>query len=105
MLAIKYLMVPIDFHSTSFPTMEVNGNQQPFDYLKLFKMYIFFMFNMRMKLIQVYIGYRFTYKGKWYNFQFWVNYFSHTSKQPLVVVYQIKMFHNVWQSDFFDYFE
>ncbi len=64
MLAIKYLMVPIDFHSTSFPTMEVNGNQQPFDYLKLFKMYIFFMFNMRMKLIQVYIGYRFTYKGK-----------------------------------------
>ncbi len=28
MLVIKQLMVPIDFHSISFPTMEVNGDQQ-----------------------------------------------------------------------------
>ncbi len=30
MLVIKHLMVPIDFHSISFPTMEVNGDQQLF---------------------------------------------------------------------------
>ncbi len=31
MLVIKQLMVPIDFRSMSFPTMEFNGNQQLFD--------------------------------------------------------------------------
>ncbi len=30
MLVIKQLIVPIDFHSISFPTMEVNGDQQLF---------------------------------------------------------------------------
>ncbi len=30
MLVIKQSMVPIDFHSISFPTMEVNGDQQLF---------------------------------------------------------------------------
>ncbi len=28
MLVIKNVMVPIDFHSISFPIMEVNGDQQ-----------------------------------------------------------------------------
>ncbi len=30
MLVINQLMVPIDFHSISFPTMEVNEDQQQF---------------------------------------------------------------------------
>ncbi len=30
MLVIKQLIVPIDFHIFSFPTMEVNGDQQLF---------------------------------------------------------------------------
>ncbi len=37
MLAIKQLMVSIDIHSISFPTMEVNGEQQLFGSSELFK--------------------------------------------------------------------
>ncbi len=37
MLVIKQLMVPIDFHSITFPTMEVNGDQQLFGSSKFFK--------------------------------------------------------------------
>ncbi len=36
MLVIKEFMVPIDFHSIYFPTMEVNGDQQLFGSLKFF---------------------------------------------------------------------
>ncbi len=44
MLVIKQLMVPIDFHSISFPIMEVNGDQQLFGSSKFFK-YLLFFFN------------------------------------------------------------
>ncbi len=50
MLVIKQLMVPIDFHSTSFPTMENNGDQQLFGFSKFFKISVF---NLRKKLIDV----------------------------------------------------
>ncbi len=46
------LMVPIDFHSISFPTMELNGNEQLFDSSKFFKISCF-VFNIRKKGIQV----------------------------------------------------
>ncbi len=42
------VMVPIDFHSISFPTMEVNGDYQQFVSSKSY-----FMFNIRNKLIQL----------------------------------------------------
>ncbi len=49
-LVIKQLMVPIDFHSMSFPTVEVNGDQQLFLSSKYFKISSF-VFNIRKKLI------------------------------------------------------
>ncbi len=52
MLVIKQLMVPIDFHSISFPAVEVNGDQQLFASSKYFKISSF-VFNIRKKLIQV----------------------------------------------------
>ncbi len=52
MLVIKQLMVPIDFHSISFPIMEVNRDQQLFGSSKFFKI-SYFVFNIRKKLIQV----------------------------------------------------
>ncbi len=51
MLVIKQLMVPIDFHSISFPTMEVNGDQQLFGFSK-FKI-TYFVFYIRKKHIHV----------------------------------------------------
>ncbi len=47
MLVIKQLMVPIDFHSISFPTMEVMFSSSEF-----FKISSF-VFNIKNKLIQV----------------------------------------------------
>ncbi len=45
MLVIKQLMVSIDFYSISFPTMQVNGDQQLFGSSK----YIYiFVFNIRV---------------------------------------------------------
>ncbi len=55
MLVNKQLMVPIDFHSISFPTMEVNGDQQQFGSSKFFKI-SYFVLNIRNNLIQVWIG-------------------------------------------------
>ncbi len=52
MLVIKQLMVPIDFHSISFCTVEVNRDQQLFDSSKFFKIF-YFVFNIRKKCIQV----------------------------------------------------
>ncbi len=43
------LMVPIDFHSISFPAMEVNGDQQLFGSSKFFKISSF-VFNIRKNL-------------------------------------------------------
>ncbi len=37
MLVITQLMVHVDFHSISFPMMEVNGEQQLFGSLKFFE--------------------------------------------------------------------
>ncbi len=51
MLVIKQLMVPFDFHSISFPTMKVSGDQQLFGSLKFFKISSF-VFNIRKKLVQ-----------------------------------------------------
>ncbi len=51
MLVIKQLMVPIDFQSIYFPTMEVNGDQQLFGSSK-FKI-IDFVFYITKKRIQV----------------------------------------------------
>ncbi len=51
MLVIKQWMVPIDFNSIIFPTIEVDGDQQLFDSSEFFKIY--FVFNIRKKLIQV----------------------------------------------------
>ncbi len=50
MLAIKNVMVPIDFHSISFPTMEVNGDQQLLGSSKFFRISSF-VFSIRKKLI------------------------------------------------------
>ncbi len=69
MLVIKRLVVPIDFHSIYFPTIEVNGDQQLFGSLKFFKISSF-VFNIRKKLIQVWKDTRVNYD----NFNFWVNY-------------------------------
>ncbi len=41
MLVIKQLMVPIDFHNISFPTMEVIGDQQLFGSSKFFRIFSF----------------------------------------------------------------
>ncbi len=46
MLVIKQLMVPIDFHSIYFLTMEVNGNQKLFGSSTFFKISSF-VFNIR----------------------------------------------------------
>ncbi len=71
MLIIKQLMVPIDFHSISFSTMEVNGDQQLFGSIKIF-IISSFVFNIRKKLIQVWNDMR---VSKWWqHFHFWVNY-------------------------------
>ncbi len=56
MLVIKQLIVPIDFHSIYFPTMEFNGDQQLFGSSKYFK--TSFLFYIRKKLIQVGNGMR-----------------------------------------------
>ncbi len=69
MLVIKQLMFPIDFHSISFPAMEVNGDQQLFGSSKLFKIYSF-AFNIRNKLLRVWNDMR---VSKWWE-NFWVNY-------------------------------
>ncbi len=50
MLVIKELLVPIDFHSISFP-MEINGDQQLFGSSKFFKISSF-VFNKK----QTYTG-------------------------------------------------
>ncbi len=52
MLVIEQLVVPIDFHSVYFPTMEVNGDQQLFGSLKFLKISSF-VSNIKKKLIQV----------------------------------------------------
>ncbi len=71
MMVIKQLMVPNDFHSISFPIMEVNGDKQLFGSSKLFKI-SYFVFNIRKKLIKVWNDMR---VSKWWqNFHFWVNY-------------------------------
>ncbi len=51
MLVIKQAMVPIDFHSISFLTMEVNGDQQ-LSGSSEFSQISFFVFNIGKKLIQ-----------------------------------------------------
>ncbi len=50
MLVIKQLMVPIDFHSISFSTMEISGDQQLFGSSEFFKIY-FFVLNIRDRQI------------------------------------------------------
>ncbi len=67
MLAIKQLTVPIDFHCISFPTVEVNGDQQLFGSSKSFKIY--FVFNIRKKLVQVWNKNMYIMTK-----MFWVNY-------------------------------
>ncbi len=67
MLVIKQLMVPIDFHSISFPIMEVNGEQQLFGSSKFFKISSF-VFNIRKKLIQVWNDIRVS--KLWQHFRF-----------------------------------
>ncbi len=63
MLVIKQLLVHINFHSISFPTMEVNLNQQLFGSLKLFKILHIF-FNVRKKLVQVGTTWKVSFLGK-----------------------------------------
>ncbi len=71
MLVIKQLMVPIDFHSIYFATMEVNGDQQLFGSSKVFKISSF-VFNIRKKLIQIWNNMS---VSKWrQNVHFWVTY-------------------------------
>ncbi len=41
MLVIKQLVVPIDFHCFSLTIMEVIGDQQLFDYIKIIQNIIF----------------------------------------------------------------
>ncbi len=66
MLVIKQLMVPIDFYS--FPTMEVNGDQQLFGSSEFFKI-SYFVFYIRQKLMQVWNNMR---VSKWWQkFYFW----------------------------------
>ncbi len=72
MLVIKQLLVPINFHSISFPTMEVNLNQQLFGSLKLFKILHIF-FNVRKKLVQVGTTWKVSFLGeRKINFIFWL---------------------------------
>ncbi len=70
MLVIKQLMVPIDFHSIYFSTMEVNGNQQLFGSSTFFKISSFVL-NIRKKCIQFWNEMR---VSKWRKFHFGVNY-------------------------------
>ncbi len=69
MLVIKQFTLSIYIESISFPTMEVNEDQQLFGSSKCL-----FLFKLREKCIGLHVWNNMRVSKWWQHFQFWVNY-------------------------------